>query len=138
MTTLIAKTITKACVPIIILFSISLLLAGHNYPGGGFIGGVMFTSAISLLYIVFGLRYMDSLYRYQWEKWFAVGLLISTLTGIGAMAFRYSFLRSTYLTVSLPLLGDIKLLSTTFFDIGVYLVVTGSLLFVFKTMGEDE
>nr|WP_305891172.1 MnhB domain-containing protein [Methanolobus chelungpuianus] len=135
---MIAKTITKACVPIIILFSISLLLAGHNYPGGGFIGGVMFTSAISLLYIVFGLRYMDSLYRYQWEKWFAVGLLISTLTGIGAMAFRYSFLRSTYLTVSLPLLGDIKLLSTTFFDIGVYLVVTGSLLFVFKTMGEDE
>lgn len=138
MTTLIARTIAKACVPIIILFSISLLLAGHNYPGGGFIGGVMFASAISLLYIVFGLRYIDSLYRYRWDKWFATGLMLATLTGIGAMFFRYNFLRSTYVTASLPLLGDIKLISTTFFDIGVYLVVTGSLLFVFKTMGEDE
>ncbi|MDN5310752.1 MAG: multicomponent Na+:H+ antiporter subunit [Methanolobus sp.] len=138
MTTLIAKTVSKACVPIIILFSISLLFAGHNYPGGGFIGGVMFASAISLLYIVFGLKYIDSLYRHRWDKWFAAGLMLATLTGIGAMIFRYNFLRSTYVTASLPLLGDIKLISTTLFDIGVYLVVTGSLLFVFKTMGEDK
>ena len=55
MTTLITKTITKICVPLVILFSISLLLAGHNNPGGGFIGGVMFASIIGLLYVVFGL-----------------------------------------------------------------------------------
>jgi multicomponent Na+:H+ antiporter subunit B len=54
------------------------------------------------------------------------------------MLFGYNFLRSLYMLVSLPLLGDVKLLSTTLFDIGVYLVVIGSLLYVFKGTGEDE
>ena len=138
MTTLITKTVSKACVPIIILFSVSLLFAGHDLPGGGFIGGVMFASAISLLYVAFGLKYIDSIYSYQWDKWFATGLLLASLTGFGAMLFGYNFLRSLYMLVSLPLVGDVKLLSTTFFDIGVYLVVIGSLLYVFKGTGEDE
>jgi hypothetical protein len=39
---------------------------------------------------------------------------------------------------NLPLIGTIKIISTTFFDIGVYLVVIGALLYIFKGMGEDK
>jgi multicomponent Na+:H+ antiporter subunit B len=138
MTTLIARTVSKACLPIIILLSVSLLLAGHDNPGGGFIGGVMFASAVSLMYVVFGLKYIESLYNNNWDNWFALGLLIAALTGIGAMVLGYNFLRSMSIYANLPLIGTIKIISTTFFDIGVYLVVIGALLYIFKGMGEDK
>ncbi|MDG6244969.1 MAG: monovalent cation/H+ antiporter subunit B [Methanolobus sp.] len=138
MTTLIARTVSKACLPIIILFSVSLLLAGHDNPGGGFIGGVMFATAVSLMYVVFGLNYIEALYNNNWDKWFGIGLLVASLTGIGAMLFGYNFLRSMSIYATLPLVGSTKIISTTFFDIGVYLVVIGGLLYIFKSMGEDK
>ncbi len=138
MTTLIAKTVSKVCVPIIILFSISLLLAGHDNPGGGFIGGVMFASAISLFYVVFGVDHIESIYKNHWDKWFAVGLLLATITGIGIMLLGYNFLRSAYVSATFPLIGEISIISTIFFDIGVYLVVIGGILHIFKEMGEDK
>jgi len=138
MTTLIAKTVTKACVPIAILFSISLLLAGHNNPGGGFIGGVMFASAISLVYVVFGLDYIKSICNCKWEKFFALGLIISASTGFGAILFGHNFLRSTFMELHIPLIGEIELVSAGIFDIGVYFVVFGSILYIFKSTGDDE
>ncbi len=138
MTTLIAKTVTKACVPIAILFSISLLLSGHNYPGGGFIGGVMFASAISLAYVVFGLNHIKSICNCRWEKWFAIGLLISVSTGFGAMFFGHNFLRSAFVEILIPFVGEIKLVSSALFDIGVYFVVLGSILYIFKSTGDGE
>ncbi|WP_406662230.1 monovalent cation/H+ antiporter subunit B [Methanolobus sp. ZRKC3] len=138
MTTLIAKTVTKACVPITILFSISLLLAGHNNPGGGFIGGVMFASAISLMYVVFGLKYIRSAFKHQWEKWFALGLILAASTGFGAILFGHNFLRSSFMILDLPFVGEIELVSAALFDTGVYLVVLGSILHIFKSTGDDE
>jgi multicomponent Na+:H+ antiporter subunit B len=138
MTTIIAKTVTKACVPIAILFSISLLLGGHNNPGGGFIGGVMFASAISLVYVVFGLDYIRPIYNCKWEKWFAIGLLISVSTGFGAMLFGHHFLRSTFVDLQIPFIGEVELVSAALFDIGVYFVVLGSILYIFKSTGGSE
>ena len=138
MTTLIAKTVTKVCVPIAILFSIYLLLAGHNNPGGGFIGGVMFASAISIMYVVFGLNYVKSMCNFQWEKFFAFGLIISASTGFGAILFGHNFLRSTFMELHVPLIGEIELVSAGLFDIGVYFVVLGSILYIFKSTGADK
>ena len=138
MTTLIARTITKAFVPIATLFSISLLLSGHNGPGGGFIGGVMFASAISLMYIVFGLKHVESVCNFQWEKWFTIGLTISLSTGFGALLFGHSFLRSAFVEVNIPFIGEIELVSAMLFDIGVYCVVLGSILHIFKTTGDEK
>lgn len=138
MTTLITKTVTKVCIPLIILFSISLLLAGHNRPGGGFIGGVMFASGISLMYVVFGLKYVNSFFNPGWDKWFAFGLLIASFTAFAAIPFEHNFFRSAIRFVELPLFGEIELVSAALFDIGVYFVVIGSLLYIFKNVGEDH
>ncbi|PQV42590.1 monovalent cation/H+ antiporter subunit B [Methanohalophilus euhalobius] len=138
MTTLITKTITKICIPLVILFSISLLLAGHNNPGGGFIGGVMFASVISLTYVVFGLKYIKSFFNPSWDKWFGFGLLLSSLTAFGAIVYGYNFFRSSIKFVEIPLYGEIELASATLFDIGVYFVVIGTLLHIFKNVGEDK
>ena len=137
MTTVIAKTVTKACVPIAVLFSISLLLAGHNYPGGGFIGGVMFASAISLVYVVFGLDHVKSICNCRWEKWFAIGLMISASTGFAAVIFGHNFLRSAFVELHIPFVGEVELVSAMLFDLGVYIVVFGSILHIFKSTGDS-
>jgi len=138
MTTLITKTITKICVPLVILFSISLLLAGHNNPGGGFIGGVMFASIIGLLYVVFGLDQIKEFFNPDWAKWFAFGLMLSCITAFGAIFVGHNFFRSAVEFVDLPLIGEIELVSAGIFDIGVYFVVIGGLLFIFKNVGDDK
>lgn len=137
MTTLITKTITKVCVPLVILFSISLLLAGHNNPGGGFIGGVMFASITALLYVVFGLRYTTSFFNPDWGRWFAFGLLLACITAFGAITVGHNFFRSAVEFIHVPLIGEVELVSAALFDVGVYFVVIGSLLFIFKNVGED-
>jgi multicomponent Na+:H+ antiporter subunit B len=138
MTTHITKTVTRICVPLIILFSISLLLAGHNNPGGGFIGGVMFAAVISLTYVVFGLEHMKTILNPKWDRWFAFGLLIASLTAFAAIPFGHNFFRSKVMIIHLPLYGEIELVSAALFDIGVYFVVIGSLLSIFKTIGESK
>ena len=42
------RTITKIVVFILLTFGFYLFLAGHNNPGGGFIGGLVFSSAFYL------------------------------------------------------------------------------------------
>ena len=138
MTTLITKTVTKICVPLIIIFSISLLLAGHNNPGGGFIGGVMFAVSVSLLYVVYGLRYTKKIFDPDWSNWFSFGLLIASLTAFVAILFGHNLFRSAFRIVHIPFFGEIELVSAGVFDLGVYFVVIGGLLYIFKSVGDDE
>ncbi len=138
MTTVITKTVTKICLPLVVLFSISLLLAGHNNPGGGFIGGVMFASVIALTYVVFGLDHIKSFFNPDWGNWFAFGLMLASLTAFAALAFGHNFFRSAVEFLHLPLFGEIELVSAGLFDTGVYITVIGSLLFILKSVGDDR
>lgn len=50
------QTLARLIILVVLSFSIYLMLAGHNSPGGGFIGGLMTASAILILYLSFGLN----------------------------------------------------------------------------------
>ena len=54
MRTLIFRTIAPALTSLMLLFSVFVLLRGHNDPGGGFIGGLIAVSAIAIYGIAFG------------------------------------------------------------------------------------
>jgi len=138
MTTVITKTITKICVPLVIMFSISIYLQGHQKPGGGFIGGVMFASIIALLYVAFNLEYVESFFDPDWSNWFAFGLLLAVITGLAPILVNHTFFRSAVTFLHVPLLGEIELVSAALFDTGVYFVVIGGLLFIFKNVGDDK
>jgi multicomponent Na+:H+ antiporter subunit B len=56
--TIIARTVVRTVVPIIILTAIALVLQGHKLPGGGFIGGVLTAIAFALVYITYGSEYL--------------------------------------------------------------------------------
>jgi multicomponent Na+:H+ antiporter subunit B len=138
MTTVITKMITRICLPLVILFSISLLLAGHNNPGGGFIGGVMFVAVIALSYVVYGLKTIKSSFNPNWGKWFGFGLFLAAFTAFAAIPFGHNFFRSAVEFLHIPLIGEVELVSAALFDTGVYFVVIGSLLSIFEMVGEDK
>ncbi|MEQ9246742.1 MAG: MnhB domain-containing protein, partial [Nitratireductor sp.] len=55
MRTLIFRTVAPYLTSLMILFSVFVLLRGHNEPGGGFIGGLIAASAFAIYGIACGV-----------------------------------------------------------------------------------
>ena len=53
---LILRTATTWLMPVLLLFSLFLLLRGHNEPGGGFAGGLVAAAAFVLLSVSSGVK----------------------------------------------------------------------------------
>ncbi|MGG3624869.1 Na(+)/H(+) antiporter subunit B [Bacillus gobiensis] len=135
---LILQTITKVTSFIILLFSFHLFLAGHNNPGGGFIGGLMTSSAIVLLLLAYDLKTVRQALPINFIYVAAAGLLIAILTGVGSFVFNVPFLSHSFGYFQLPILGKTELATAVLFDIGVYLVVVGITMTIIQTIGEKE
>lgn len=112
----------RLVVPVQYVFSIYLLLRGHNLPGGGFIGGLVLASALVLRTMVDPKRAP----KFDLIALSGIGLLVAL-----ASAMLPVFLGRTFFTgvwageIWLPALGKLKLGTPLYFDIGVFLVVTG-------------
>jgi len=132
------QTATKVVVFIIIIYSLHLFFSGHYTPGGGFIGGLMTSSAFVLLLLAFDIKTVVNTLQLDYIKLTAVGLLIAVLTGIGSFAFNVPFLTHTFSYVELPFLGETALATAVLFDLGVYLVVIGVTMTIIQTIGETE
>ncbi|MDQ0163903.1 Na(+)/H(+) antiporter subunit B [Aeribacillus alveayuensis] len=135
---IILQTITKIVLFIIMIFSLFLFFSGHNAPGGGFIGGLMTSSAIVLLLIAYDVKTVKKILPVNYIKLAAVGLFIAVMTGAGSFFFGVPFLTHTFGYFHLPILGDTELATAVLFDLGVYLVVIGVTMTIIQTIGETE
>jgi multicomponent Na+:H+ antiporter subunit B len=150
-TTAISRTVTRVVVPIILVTSIALLLQGHNLPGGGFIGGVLTATAFVLVYVIFGMEYLQSVVfdvsaggesthglvsGYRWL--FAVGLALAAGSGLVPVLVGLPFLTQGVLFLEpLPLYGELEVASALAFDLGVYFTVVGALLTILGEVGYE-
>ncbi|MCE7794170.1 Na(+)/H(+) antiporter subunit B [Salipaludibacillus sp. CUR1] len=130
--------ITRIVAFIILAFSVFLFFAGHNNPGGGFIGGLMTAAALVLLYLSFDLKTIKRVIPFNYSKIIGAGLLIAILTGIVGMLFGFPFLTQFDEYYHIPLLGETHAASALPFDLGIYLVVVGFTLLVILTVAEDD
>ena len=121
---------------VIMVGSIYLLFAGHNQPGGGFVGGLVAGAAISLRYIGGGIDEVRRISR--WRPWtiLGAGIIVAVCTALAPIAFGNAVLQAGYEPVELPVLGKVSLSSALVFDIGVYLCVVGLVLMVFEAFGD--
>ena len=126
MNTLIFRTVAPFLTALMVLFSIFVLLRGHNEPGGGFVSGLVLSIGLLLQYIISGTHWVESHMPIYPRRWIAAGLLIALATGLGSWYFGYPFLTSHTAHLTLPLVGEIHVASALFFDLGVYLLVVGS------------
>jgi len=132
------QTAAKFVTFIIFTFSFFIFMAGHNAPGGGFIGGLMGAGALVLVTLAFGMKLVRAVLPVNYRILTAVGLMIATLTGIGSFVFDVPFLSHTFGYYDLPILGETELATATIFDLGVYLTVIGITMSIILTIGEDE
>jgi multicomponent Na+:H+ antiporter subunit A len=123
--------------PALMLGSIYLLVAGHNQPGGGFVGGIVAGAAVALRYVAGGVDEVRSLTRARPWTVLGAGLLLAGLTALAPLVAGDAILRSYELAFDLPAAGHVKLSTTLLFDTGVYLVVVGLVLMVFESFGDD-
>jgi len=135
MNSLILETWTRLLKPMMLLFSVFLLLRGHNEPGGGFVGGLVAATAITLHALAFGLPAARRALRFHPLSVVSTGLLVALASGLVAGFVGMPFMTGLWGTVYLPLLGEFKLGTPLVFDIGVYLLVLGmTLALVFAMM----
>ncbi|MBP0438871.1 Na+/H+ antiporter subunit B [Tianweitania sediminis] len=123
MKTLIFRTVAPYLTALMLLFSVFILLRGHNEPGGGFIGGLIAASAFAIYGIAFGV---PATRRAMWFHPIAIagtGLLIAALSGLTGLFSGTPLLTGVW--TKSPIIGfDIS--NVIIFDIGVYLVVAGA------------
>jgi monovalent cation:proton antiporter len=137
MSSLILTTVTRLVFFVVLLFSLYLLLRGHNSPGGGFIAGVMTALGILLQAIASDLRYVRQVLRVEPRLLAGVGLLTALTTGLVPMLLGYPFLTSTFGHLHVAWLGEVEIASAFFFDLGVYGVVVGGTLLMIMTLAEE-
>jgi len=138
MNNLILKTTTSLIVFILLGFAIYLFFAGHNSPGGGFVGGLVTSGAILLLYMAYGREMVDKLMPINFMALIPTGIIIALLCGAGAFTFDEPFLTHTFGHVTIPILGKVELATATIFDLGVYLTVLGTTLSIILNIAGDQ
>jgi multicomponent Na+:H+ antiporter subunit B len=125
---LIFRVAARLLVPVLLVFSIFMLLRGHNHPGGGFVGGLVAGSAFVLYALAAGVHEARDILRADPRTLLGVGLVFAYGAGLLALATETAFLKGLWLHLHIPVLGNLHLGSTLIFDIGVMLVVVGTVL----------
>ncbi|MFJ4165661.1 Na+/H+ antiporter subunit A [Microbacterium sp. NPDC089698] len=121
----------------IIVVSIYLLFAGHNAPGGGFAGGLVAGMALVMRYIAGGRWELGAAAPTDAGRLLGAGLILAVGAAVVPLFFGLAPLSSAVWEAEIPVIGHIEFVSSTFFDIGVYLVVIGLVLDVLRSLGAE-
>ncbi|MET0261440.1 MAG: MnhB domain-containing protein [Rariglobus sp.] len=124
--TIILRTIVSFLFYLINVFSLYLLVRGHNLPGGGFIGGLGCALSIILLSLAVGVESAQRTLRADPVRIAIVGLLCSLVSATLPVLVGAPFLNNYNVKLeNVPLVGDLPIGTPLLFDIGVFLVVVG-------------
>lgn len=134
---LIADVIVRVVFHSALVLAVYLLFAGHNRPGGGFIGGLVAGAAFALRYAAGGVDGVQVGLRVRPWTLLGTGIVFITVTALVPLALGDSLLESAVWKLHLGPLGDPKITSPLFFDTGVFLVVVGMVLMLFEAFGEQ-
>jgi multicomponent Na+:H+ antiporter subunit A len=121
----------------LIVVSIYLLLAGHNAPGGGFAGGLVAGMALVARYLAGGRHELGAAAPFDAGKVLGTGLTLAVGTALVPLFFGVDALTSTWWQLNLGIFGQLDFVTSTIFDIGVYLVVIGLVLDVLRSLGAE-
>jgi multicomponent Na+:H+ antiporter subunit A len=126
------RAAARLLMPLLLVFAVFLLLRGHNEPGGGFVGGLIAGAAFVLYATAFGVQQARQALLVRPLTLLGAGLLIALLGGVPAVLLGQPFLTAVWLP------GPIAAGTPVLFDVGVFLVVTGVVVMMIFTLGEES
>lgn len=126
---LILRVVSKFLIPLIILFALYVQFHGDFGPGGGFQAGVIFSAAIILYALVFGLDVAEKIIPLKLLKILsAIGVLLYAGVGVATQ-----FLGGNYLEYGV--LGSTQVagqhLGILLVELGVGITVASVMLIIF-------
>jgi len=122
---------------VIALVAVYVTFRGHNAPGGGFAGGLILGSVFVLQYVTGrDLRVLGRPIRRP-ANLLGFGLLVALATTIAPLFVGATPLESHIWSLDVPSIGEVKLVSSTFFDLGVFLVVVATVLLMLQSLGTN-
>ncbi|BCW50183.1 monovalent cation/H+ antiporter subunit A [Arthrobacter sp. StoSoilB13] len=134
---IIFEVVTRLIFHSMIVFSIYLLLAGHNLPGGGFAGGLTAGLALTIRYLAGGRFELSEAATVSAGTLLGTGLATAAASGFVPLLLGGQVFQSAIIEFWLPVFGDVKFVTSTIFDIGVYIVVVGLALDVLRSLGAE-
>ncbi|UJP64068.1 Na+/H+ antiporter subunit B [Mongoliitalea daihaiensis] len=134
MKSLVFKTASNYLLPLLLLFSIFILLRGHYLPGGGFVGGLMASVAFLIHSFAHGLKETRTIIRVNPGFLMPFGLMICLIAGLSPWVLSLPAMTGLWFDEPFKFVGMVG--SALFFDIGVYFVVVGTTLTIMFTIAE--
>jgi len=132
---IILKTATNYLIPLLLMFSVFVLLRGHYLSGGGFVGGLIASIAFVLHSFAHTTKETLKLFRFSPQALIPIGVLISILSGLLPVFKGKPFLTGLWFDTPIAVIGSVG--TALFFDLGVYLVVIGVTLTILFTIKEN-
>jgi multicomponent Na+:H+ antiporter subunit B len=133
---LILRATTRLLFPLTLVFSVFLLIRGHNEPGGGFVGGLTAAAAFALILASDGLDKARELLRVDPLVLVGVGLATALLSGVPPLFDGGAFLTGHWLDAKIPVIGHLG--TPLVFDVGVYLAVLGVVVAFLLELAEER
>jgi multicomponent Na+:H+ antiporter subunit A len=124
---IVLSTTARGLAPVLAVLAVFVAARGHNAPGGGFAGGLILSAALILGYLAEGRRAFDPR-RVRPLVLVGVGLALAVAVAVTPLCFGDALLESAIVTLDLPLVGAVKLVSSSLFDVGVMILVAGVVL----------
>ena len=126
---------SRVLFPAMMVVSFYLFFAGHNDVGGGFAGGLVAALALTMRYLIGGRRELAATLPIPNEILLGGGLLVSALSALWPLFVGWAPLTSTYGSREIPLVGDVTVVSPMLFDLGVYMIVVSTIVYILRSLG---
>ncbi len=137
MNTVIFRTLAPFLTALMLLFSVFVLLRGHNEPGGGFIGGLIAAAALAIYGVARGIQPVREALWFHPMTIAAFGLLLACVAGLVSMVAAVPFM--TGLWIYPNFFGvEVPLSTVMLFDLGVYLVVVGAVTSIALALERED
>ncbi|NLT26800.1 MAG: Na+/H+ antiporter subunit A [Microbacteriaceae bacterium] len=134
---IVVEVIVRLIFHALLITSLFLLFSGHNDPGGGFAGGVVAGLALAARYIAGGRKELDAAVRIDAGWLLGLGVLIVGAAVVGPMLVGHAPFTSFWIDERLPVIGHFIFVTSTIFDVGVYLIVIGLVIDILRSLGSE-
>src|SRR5690606_35461175 len=100
---IILKTATNYLIPLLLMFSVFVLLRGHYLPGGGFVGGLIASIAFILHSFAHTTKETLRLFTFSPKTLIPIGSSLSIFSGLLPVFFGKPFLTGLWLDSSIAI-----------------------------------
>lgn len=138
MNTLILRTVAPTVTSLMVIYSLIVLLSGHNQPGGGFIGGLIAASAFALYGIACGVGPVRRALYFHPIALAGFGMLLAAVSGLFSLTEGVPYLTGLWWFPEIAKGVELPLSTPLMFDIGVWLVVVGALVSIALALEEKD